>query len=65
MHIYMRICRKKKLSFKLDACELKRRLEELNIFLKQPLCEETFVMKSVYIIILTVFWDGKMFFIKS
>ena len=25
---------KEKLSFKLDACELKRRLEELNIFLK-------------------------------
>ena len=38
---------KEKLSFKLDACELKRRLEELNIFLKQPLCEESFVMKSV------------------
>ena len=50
---------KEKLSFKLDACELKRRLEELNIFLKQPLCEETFVMKSVIYNYINRFWDGK------
>lgn len=52
---------KEKLSFKLDACELKRRLEELNIFLKQPLCEETFVMKSVIFNYINCFWEGKSF----
>ena len=56
---------KEKLSFKLDACELKRRLEELNIFLKQPLCEETFVMKSVIYNYINRFWDGKCFLLRA
>ena len=61
----METMQKEKLSFKLEACELKRRLEELNIFLKQPLCEETFVIKSVIYNYINRFWDGKCFLLRA
>lgn len=56
---------KEKLSFKLSAHELKSRLEELKEFLKQPLCEETFVMKSVIYNYINRFWDGKCFLLRA
>ena len=56
---------KEKLSFKLNPQELKKRLEELNEFLKQPLCEETFVMKSVIYNYINRFWDGKCFLLRA
>ena len=33
----------------------------VSIFLKQPLCEETFVMKSVIFNYINCFWEGKSF----
>ena len=46
-----------KLKDTMDVQEVKRKLEELLHFLKQPICEETFVMKSALYNYINRFWD--------
>ncbi len=41
--------------------ELRGRLTELKVFLEQPLCAETFSMKSIIYNYINRFWDGKSF----
>ena len=53
--------KKNKLSDKLSAEELNKRLEELQEFLKQPECKETFAMKSIIYTYINRFWSGKSF----
>lgn len=50
-----------KLKDTMDIQEVNRRLEELLIFLKQPICEETFVMKGALYNYINRFWGGKCF----
>lgn len=54
-----------KLKDTMDVKEVKRRLEELLRFLKQPVCEETFVMKSALYNYINRFWDGKCFLLRA
>lgn len=54
-----------KLKDTMDVQEAKRRLEELLLFLKQPICEETFVMKSALYNYINRFWDGKCFLLRA
>lgn len=54
-----------KLKDTMDVKEAKRRLEELLLFLKQPVCEETFVMKSALYNYINFFWDGKCFLLRA
>ena len=57
--------KKEKLSDKLPVEELQKRLSELQEFLKQPKCEETFIMKSVVYTYINRFWDGKCFLLRA
>lgn len=54
-----------KLKDTMDVQEVKRRLEELLLFLKQPVCKETFVMKSALYNYINRFWDGKCFLLRA
>lgn len=57
--------KKKKLSDKETKEQLKERLEALKDFLEQPLCRETFIMKSAIYTYINRFWDGKCFLLRS
>lgn len=52
---------KEKLSDKNPEKELYGRLEELEVFLQQPLCKEIFVMKNVAYKFIKCFWSRKCF----
>lgn len=41
------------------------RLRQFRIFLEQPLCEETFSMKSIIYNYINRFWDGKSFLLRA
>lgn len=45
--------------------ELIDRLRQLQEFLKQPLCKETFCMKSIIYNVINRFWDGKSFLLRA
>lgn len=62
--IYLKL-KKEKLTEKMTSEELQIRLEELECFLKQPKCEETFIMKSVIYTYINRFWDGKCFLLRT
>lgn len=57
--------KKNKLSDKLEQQELKIRLQKLQQFLAQPLCKETFTMKSIIYTYINRFWDGKCFLLRA
>ena len=54
-----------KLNSKMESQILLERLKELDIFLRQPLCRETFVMKSAVYSYINRFWDGKCFLLRA
>lgn len=57
--------KKNKLKVKMEENELSDRLKELREFLRQPLCEETFSMKSIIYNYINRFWDGKCFLYRN
>lgn len=57
--------KKEKLSDKMSPEELRIRLEALLVFLQQPLCKETFSMKSIVYNYINRFWNGKSFLLKT
>ena len=57
--------KKQKLNEKMAPEELKPRLLEIRSFLEQPLCKETFVMKSVAYNYINRFWSDKCFLLRS
>lgn len=57
--------KKNKLKVKMEENELSDRLKELLEFLRQPLCEETFSMKSIIYNYINRFWDGKCFLYRN
>lgn len=62
--VYLEL-KKNKLSDKIESDILKKRLEELQKFLIQPLCKETFIMKGVIYNYINRFWDGKCFLLRA
>lgn len=54
-----------KLKETMDKEELRSRLTELKVFLNQPLCKETFSMKSIIYNYINRFWDGKCFLLRA
>ena len=62
--VYLEL-KKNKLSDKFESDVLRKRLEELQQFLTQPLCRETFIMKSVVYTYINRFWDGKCFLLRA
>lgn len=54
-----------KLKDTMEHEELKSRLQELKVFLMQPLCKETFSMKSIIYNYINRFWDGKSFLLRT
>lgn len=54
-----------KLKDSMESEELCMRLRQLKDFLEQPLCEETFSMKSIIYEYIKHFWDGKSFLHKD
>lgn len=54
-----------KLKENMDKKILCERLEQLQVFLKQPMCEETFSMKSIIYNYINRFWDGKSFLLRT
>lgn len=62
--VYERL-KKEKLKEKDSSSELKSRLEELKEFLTQPICAETFQMKSIIYNYINRFWDGKCFLLRA
>lgn len=54
-----------KLNDKMNNSELRDRLTELESFLRQPLCKETFSMKSIVYTYINRFWDGKCFLLRA
>lgn len=61
--VYLEL-KKNKLSDKFESDVLRKRLEELQQFLTQPLCRETFIMKSIIYNYINRFWDGKCFLLR-
>ena len=57
--------KKNKLNVKSSQEELAERLRELKDFIEQPLCRETFIMKSVIYTFINRFWDGKCFLLRA
>lgn len=57
--------KKEKLKDKMSLNELEGRLRELYDFLIQPLCRETFCMKSIVYNYINRFWDGKCFLLRA
>ena len=58
--VYERL-NKNKLNEKLGTDELLNRLKDLKAFVTQPLCEETFAMKSIIYTFINRFWQGVSF----
>lgn len=56
---------KEKLKDKMGTEELAIRLKELQDFLVQPLCKETFCMKSIIYNYINRFWEGKCFLLRA
>lgn len=54
-----------KLKETMDKEELRSRLTELKVFLNQPLCKETFSMKSIIYNYINRFWAGKCFLLRA
>lgn len=54
-----------KLKESMETEELCARLRQLRDFLEQPLCEETFSMKSIIYNYINRFWDGKSFLLRA
>lgn len=54
-----------KLKEKMEQHELMSRLEDLKLFLTQPLCEETFSMKSILYNFINRFWSEKCFLLRA
>ena len=54
-----------KLKESMEKEELRGRLTELKAFLEQPLCAETFSMKSIIYNYINRFWDGKSFLLRA
>lgn len=54
-----------KLKESMETEELCSRLRQLQKFLEQPLCEETFSMKSIVYNYINRFWDGKSFLLRA
>ena len=54
-----------KLKENMEKEELCARLRQLTIFLQQPLCKETFSMKSIIYNYINRFWDGKSFLLRA
>ncbi len=54
-----------KLKENMEKEELCARLRQLMIFLQQPLCKETFSMKSIIYNYINRFWDGKSFLLRA
>lgn len=54
-----------KLKDSMEKEELCERLVQLKGFLEQPLCEETFSMKSIIYNYINRFWDGKSFLLRA
>lgn len=54
-----------KLKENMEKEELCARLQQLMIFLQQPLCKETFSMKSIIYNYINCFWDGKSFLLRA
>ena len=50
-----------KLKENMEKEQLHKRLQELQKFLKQPLCKETFSMKNIICDYIKCFWDNKSF----
>ena len=59
------ILKKDKLNDKLDVTDLEKRLIDLEKFLQQPKCRETFIMKSVIYTYINRFWSGKCFLLRA
>lgn len=54
-----------KLKDGMETEELCTRLRQLREFLEQPLCEETFSMKSIIYNYINRFWDGRSFLLRA
>lgn len=54
-----------KLKESMETEELCARLQQLREFLEQPLCEETFSMKSIIYNYINRFWDEKSFLLRA
>lgn len=54
-----------KLKENMEKEELHKRLQDLQKFLKQPLCKETFSMKSIIYNYINRFWDNKSFLLVA
>lgn len=59
------LLRTSKLKENMETEELCARLWQLREFLEQPLCEETFSMKSIIYNNINRFWDGKSFLLRA
>ena len=55
----------RKINVKMESDEILKRLSELENFLKQPLCMETFCMKSIIYNYINRFWNGKSFLLRA
>lgn len=55
----------KKINVKMESDEILKRLSELESFLEQPLCRETFCMKSIIYNYINHFWKDKSFLYKA
>ena len=62
--VYERL-NKNKLNEKLGTDELLNRLKDLKAFVTQPLCEETFAMKSIIYTFINRFWNDKCFLLRT
>lgn len=57
--------KKKKINIKMECSEIEQRLSELETFLEQPLCRETFCMKSIIYNYINRFWNSKSFLLRA
>lgn len=62
--IYIQL-KENKLNAKMSKDELQEQLQALKKFLLQPLCRETFIMKSVIYTYINRFWEGKCFLLRA
>lgn len=62
--IYIQL-KENKLNDRMSKDELQKRLQTLQEFLLQPICRETFIMKSVVYTYINRFWDGKCFLLRA
>lgn len=62
--IYIQL-KENKLNDRMPKDELQERLQTLQEFLLQPICRETFIMKSVVYTYINRFWDGKCFLLRA